>query len=78
MEDIYLTVHKPAKGWSIQLIEFDDELNELMPSQWYPNGDILEYACKSEDDAIEEGLSISCDLELPFIYTSTKGVEIKC
>jgi len=73
MNDTYITVHKPCKGWSIQLIEFDIDFNEMMPSSNYPNGDLLEYACESEASAINEGLRTARDLGLAFNYTSTTG-----
>jgi len=76
MNDTYITVHKPCKGWSIQLIEFDIDFNEMMPSSNYPNGDLLEYACETEASAINEGLRTARDLELAFKYTTTEGIDI--
>jgi hypothetical protein len=72
----FLTVHKPVKGWSVQQIEFSEEYESFIPCEFFPNGDILEWACPSEKDAIDEGIQVATELELPFKYTTESGQHI--
>ena len=75
-EATFLTVHKPVKGWSVQQIEFSKEYESFIPCEFFPNGDILEWACPSEKYAIDEAIKIATELELPFEYTTENGQHI--
>ena len=74
----FLTVHQPVKGWSVQQIEYSEEHESFIPCGFFPNGDILEWACPSEDDAIDEGIQIATELETQFNYTTESGQHIVC
>ena len=72
----YLTVHRPVKGWSVQQIEFSKEYDSYIPCEFFPNGDILEWSCPSEKDAIQEGIQVATELGLQFNYTTENGEHI--
>jgi hypothetical protein len=76
--ETFLTVHQPVKGWSVQQIEYSKEHESFIPCGFFPNGDILEWACSSEEDAIDEGIQLATELEFPFNYTTESGQHILC